>query len=393
MTGMPRKKVVIVGGGIAGLTVANTLIEKAKDLVEVTVITRDRHYVGGPTRPLLLTNEEEYGRIIRGYEEVGLKGVNVITGDVISIDPGNRVVNYTETSFGNNVRSLNYDYLVLAPGIVFDGSSINGYDKYWYMNANVYDPGRVHVLKNRVWSINEGTVIVYAPKAPYRCAPAPTETALLIHTILKYRGVRDKVRIIHIDANDKTQPPVIADVVKAIYDKAGIELVTNQEIVEMSDKEVVTRSGERYRYDLLAMLEPNRAPSFIRDAGLGTDWFEVKSPTDLRSPKFDDVLAAGDVAKLPYPKNQEIAFESALFAVNKLLEDLGSGERVSVQYAFVGWAYVGNIEGRLETNSVQFGFDYTQQPPKPSKDPEPRRDYTIQKDRWMQTYLRRLFGY
>ncbi len=388
-----RKRVVVVGGGIAGLTVANTLIERARDLVDVTVVTRDRHYVGGPTRPLLLTNEEEYGRIIRGYEEVGLRGVNVITGDVISIDPSNRVVNYAETSFGNKTRSLGYDYLVLAPGVVFDGSSIIGYDKYWYRNANVYDPGRVHVLKNRVWSLNEGTVIVYAPKAPYRCAPAPTETALLIHTILKYRGVRDKVRIIHIDANDKTQPPIIADVVKAIYDKAGIELVTNQEITEVGDGEVVTRSGERYRYDLLAMLEPNRVPSFIRDAGLGNDWVDVRSPTDLRSPRFDDVLAVGDAAKLPYPKNQEIAFESALFAVNKLLEDLGSSERVSTQYAFVGWAYVGNIEGRLETNSVQYGFDYTQQPPKPGKDPEPKRDYTLQKDRWMQSYLRRLFGY
>ncbi len=96
---------------------------------------------------------------------------------------------------------------------------------------------------------------------------------------------------------------------------------------------------------------------------------------------------------MPYPKNQEIAFESALFATNKILEDLGSNERVPVQYAFVGWAYVGNVEGRLETVSVQFGFDYTQQPPKPSKDPEPKRDYTVQKDRWMQTYLRRLFGY
>ncbi len=49
---------------------------------------------------------------------------------------------------------------------------------------------------------------------------------------------------------------MIADVVKSIYDKAGIELVTNQEIVEMNDREVVTKSGERYRYDLLAMLEP-----------------------------------------------------------------------------------------------------------------------------------------
>jgi len=44
-----------------------------------------------------------------------------------------------------------------------------------------------------------------------------------------------------VDANDKTQPPVIADVVKSIYDKAGIELITNQEITEIGDGEVVTR--------------------------------------------------------------------------------------------------------------------------------------------------------
>ncbi len=311
-----------------------------------------------------------------------------------SIDPGNRVVKYVESPpYGTAGGALSYDYLIVAPGVVFDGSGITGYGKWWWVNSNVYDPGMLTELKSKLWSINQGTVLIYAPKAPYRCAPAPTETALLAHTVLKHRGVRDRVRVIHVDANDKTQPPIIADKVKELYDKAGIELVTNQDITELSSNEVVTRSGERYKFDVLAMLEPNRAPSFIRDAGLGDNWFEVRSPTDLRHVKYDDVLAAGDAARLPYPKNQEIAFESALFAVNKVLEDLGVGDRVNVQYAFVGWAYLGNIEGRLETLSLQFGFDYTQQTPKPIKDPEPKREYTVQKDRWMQTYLSKLFGY
>jgi hypothetical protein len=64
-----KKRVVIVGGGIAGLGVVNTLVSKAGDLVDVYVITRDRYYVGGPTRPLLLTNEEEYSRIVRGLRK------------------------------------------------------------------------------------------------------------------------------------------------------------------------------------------------------------------------------------------------------------------------------------------------------------------------------------
>ncbi|WP_202905225.1 NAD(P)/FAD-dependent oxidoreductase [Vulcanisaeta thermophila] len=387
------REVVIIGGGISGLTVARNLKSQAGDLVNITVVTKDYHYIGGPTRPLLLTNEESYDRIIRGYDELGKEGINVVVGHAYSIDTANRRVYINETVMGNKTLIINYDYLVLATGVVYDGSSINGYDKYWFRNANVYDPGRVNVLKSRIWSAEGGNIIVYAPKAPYRCAPAPTETALLIHTVLRHRGIRDRFRIIHIDANESTQPPVIADVVKELYAKAGIELVTKQEIIEVTDREVITRSGEKYPYDILAMLEPNRAPSFIINAGLGNPWVEVRAPNNLRTAKFDDVFAVGDIAKLPYPKNQEIAFESALYAVNNILEDLGLDKRVSVQYGFLGWAYVGNVMGELSTLSVQFGFDYTQQPPKPMKDPEPRRDYTLQKDRWMQTYLTRLFGY
>ncbi len=387
------KKVVIIGGGIAGMAVAKTLVD-AKINAEITVITQNPHYISGPSRPLALTNEQSLDRIVRGYEEVMRKGVRIITGTVYSVDPDNRKVKYVGGHISSGGTSeLAYDYLLLAPGVALDGSGIMGYDKFRHNVLNVYDPGRVHLLKSKVWSAERGTVVVYAPKAPYRCAPAPTETALLIDTVLRHRGVRNRFKIVHIDANDKTQPPVIADVVSQIYAKQGIELVVNQEIVEIGENEVVTKSGERYRYDILALLEPNRAPKFIEEAGLGKTWIDVRSPQDLRHPKYDDVLAAGDAAGLPFPKNQEIAFESALFAANKILEMEGSSYRASVQYAFVGWAYVGNPEGRLESLSVRFGLDFTSQPPKPSKDPEPKRDYTLAKDNWEQNYLATLFGY
>jgi sulfide:quinone oxidoreductase len=387
------KKIVIVGGGIAGMGIANTLADKLKGKAEITVVNKEDFYFAGPSRPLILTGEQNYHRIIRGYENVGSKGIKLVVGNVYKVDPDNRKVYVSESTFGNKDSVLDYDYLVLTPGIVFDGSKITGYEKYWWKNTTVYDPGRVNVLKERLWSQNEGTVIVYAPKAPYRCAPAPTETTLLSHTILTHRGVRQKFNIIHIDANDKTQPPFIMDIVKQTYDKAGIQLVTNQEITEIGEDYVVTSSGEKYKYTILAMLEPNRAPKFIDEAGLGKGYVDIRSPQDLRHPKYDDVLSAGDAAKLPFPKNQEIAFESAMFAANKILEMEGVSEKVPVQYAFVGWAYMGNLEGKLETLSLQFQMDLTTQPPKPTKDPQLKRDYTLQKDRWEQAYLEKLFGY
>jgi sulfide:quinone oxidoreductase len=387
------KKIVIVGGGIAGMGIANTLADKLKGKAEITVVNKEDFYFAGPSRPLILTGEQNYHRIIRGYENVGSKGIKLVVGNVYKVDPDNRKVYVSESTFGNKDSVLDYDYLVLTPGIVFDGSKITGYEKYWWKNTTVYDPGRVNVLKERLWSQNEGTVIVYAPKAPYRCAPAPTETTLLSHTILTNRGVRQKFNIIHIDANDKTQPPFIMDIVKQTYDKAGIQLVTNQEITEIGEDYVVTSSGEKYKYTILAMLEPNRAPKFIDEAGLGKGYVDIRSPQDLRHPKYDDVLSAGDAAKLPFPKNQEIAFESAMFAANKILEMEGVSKKVPVQYAFVGWAYMGNLEGKLETLSLQFQMDLTTQPPKPTKDPQLKRDYTLQKDKWEQAYLEKLFGY
>jgi len=71
----------------------------------------------------------------------------------------------------------------------------------------------------------------------------------------------------------------------------------------------------------------------------------------------------------------------------------GVSERVPVQYAFIGWVYVGNFEGKLETYSLQFQLDLTKQPPIASKDPVIKREYTIQKDNWEQAYLNRLFNY
>ncbi len=388
-----KKRVVVIGGGIAGMGVAHALMDKAAEAVEVTVVTKDPFYMTGPSRPLLLTNEQSYDRMIRGYEEAARRGIKFVFGTVRAVDPAERIVEIVESpTRPATVNRVEYDYLVVAPGVVLDGNGIEGYRENWWRNANVYEPGRVDVLKQRIWTAEQGAVIVYAPRQPYRCAPAPAETAMAIYTVLKHRGVEKNFRIIHVDANDKPQPPPIADVIKQRYEQAGIELITSREITEVGPDYVVLNDGERLEYTILAMLEPNRAPRFIEEAGLGEKWFEVRSPQDLRSPKYDDVLAAGDVAKLPFPKNQEIAYESALFAANKLLEMLGVGvEPFSAQYAFLGWAYLGNLEGKLETESVQFGLNFTTKPPKASKDPVPKKDYTLQKDRWEQSYLNRLY--
>ncbi len=383
-----RRRVVIVGGGIAGVGAARALLDRVRDSVDVTIVTREPYYAAGPSRPLIITGEQSVDRIMRGYEPLAREGARVLYGSVTRVAPEERRVYFV--SPGGVERSIDYDYLILAPGVVYDGSGIEGYWEHMDRIVNAYEFGRVQALKYELWRIREGAVVVYAPKMPYRCAPAPAETTLLVDTVLRHRGVRDRVRVVHVDANDAPQPKPTAKVITSMFEERGIEFITSREIVEVGDGYVRLSDGEKVEYTILAMLEPNRAPRFVEEAGLGERWVEVRDPRDPRHPRYDDVLAAGDAAKLPFPKNQEIAYESALFAANRIIEELG-GEPLSVQYAFVGWIYVGNPEGRLETLSIQFSLDFSTQPPKGRVEPEARREYTLQKDRWEQSYLNRLY--
>lgn len=389
-----KTRITIVGGGIAGVAVAKTLLEKTGGEAEIQIITKDEHYTAGPSRPLILTGEQQLDRITRGYEELIPKGIKVTHGLVTKINPEERKVEIVQSPPSNRSRSnIEYDILVVAPGVVYDGSSIEGYEQARGKIANVYEIGRVYTLKHWVHTITKGRIIVYAPPMPYRCAPAPSETTLLINTILKARKVGDKVEVIHVDANDAPQPPVIAKEITSLFEENGISLIAGRKIIGLEKDKVVLDDGEELAYDILALLEPNRAPDFVIEAGLGSRWFEVRSPENLRHVKYDDILAAGDVAKLPFPKNQEIAYESALHAVNNIIDELGLGEPIKVQYTFLGWVYVGNTSGELQTKSLLFGLNFTQKPPKPTKDPEPKAEYTKAKDEWEQAYLKSLFGH
>ncbi len=90
--------------------------------------------------------------------------------------------------------------------------------------------------------------------------------------------MRESFDIIHVDANDKPQPPVISDVITQLYEEARIELVTGSPIEEIGPDYVLTSSGEKIKHTILAMLEPNRASKFIAEAGLGGKWAEVRGP-------------------------------------------------------------------------------------------------------------------
>ena len=368
-------KVVVLGGGIGGLEVVRAL--ESKDL-ELTLVTDKDYYVSGPSRPLVLSNEQSIDRITRGYGFLP-KEVKILYRRAVSVDPSNRKVNLSDGS------SLDYDYLVISTGLYYDYDSIRANRVF-----NAYDLGKLFDLKHLLWTVKEGTFLVYAPKQPYRCAPAPAETAMTIDMVLRHRGVRNNTRIIFVDGNPKVQPPVIHDIWTKRFEEAGIDYILGKEIVTVRDKEVELSDGDVIKVDYPVILPPNRARNLLDGS---KNFIEVRSPYDLRTKDYNDVFAIGDIAKLPYPKNSEVTSISARIASIQILEDLGESAAEKPKYRFVGWAYAGNLSGELATESIRFELEFTPEGPRGSKDPEPKKEYTKQKDVWEQGVLKKLFGY
>ena len=368
-------RVVVLGGGIGGLEVIRTL--QPKDLELVLVTERD-YYISGPSRPLILSNEQSVDRITRGYGYLP-ENVEIIHRKAISVNPRERKVLLSDGS------TLEYGYLVISTGLYYDYGSI-GTNRIF----NAYDLGKLFDLKNLLWNVKEGTFLVYAPKQPYRCAPAPAETALTIDMVLRHRGARERINILFVDANPKVQPPVIHDVWTKRFEEAGIEYILGKEIVEVRRGEIELNDGDVIKVDYPVILPPNRARNLLDGS---KSFIEVRSPYDLRSVEYDDIFVVGDVAKLPFPKNSEITSTSARIASLQILEELGEDVPEKPGYRFVGWAYAGNLTGELSTESIRFELEFTSEGPKGSKDPEPKKEYTKQKDVWEQAVLKKLFGY
>lgn len=363
-------RAVIVGGGIAGLEALHML----KNNLEVVLITKNDFYISGPSRPLLLSDEQTLDRIVRGYHL--LRDVNIIFNEVTSIDLDERKVYLRD-------KTMDYDYLILATGVKYN------YEKIGYQHIfNVYDIGRLVALKKIIWSIKRGTIVVSAPKQPYRCAPAPAETALTIDMVLRHRGVRKNVELIYVDANKKIQPPVIHDVWKERFERAGIEVHLDAEVSEVTENGILLNDGDVIKTDVPVVLPEN-----IGMSPLGKGYLEVRSPYDLRLKGYDEVFVIGELAKLPFPKNSEIASITAKIAAGQILELEGFGHKTKEVYRFIGWAYAGNLDGKLQTESIKFELLFTENGPVGKKDPDPKYEHTQTKDRWEQAVLKKLFGF
>ena len=247
-TGIAGKRVVVVGGGMAGMTAAKYLRLWGGPGVQVTLVDPDPVYTSNIMSNLVLNGSRTVASLQFKRDALTSRyGVVRKAAGLNAIDVGAHEVTLSDGS------RLGYDRLVLAPGVSFD-------DAYGLTQAD-YDARTPHawragaqttLLRNQLAAMANGdTFVMTIPKAPYRCPPGPYERACLVADYLK-RAKGPDCRVVVLDENlsiqaerhtfERAFTQIHAGVIDYVPGAFGIEIDAGSRLVRYVDAVGVTRT-------------------------------------------------------------------------------------------------------------------------------------------------------
>src|SRR5262245_16692503 len=287
-------RVVVVGGGFAGASAARAL-KKLDPRLTVTLVEASETFTACPFSNLVIAGMRDLKEQQFGYDKVRASGVTVTLSAATAVDPQARSV-----TLANGSR-LNYDRLVLAPGIDIRWDGLPGYTE---AAANVmphaWRAGEQRLLLRRQLESMEdgGLVVISAPANPFRCPPGPYERASLIAHFLKTK--KPKSKLIVLDAKDAFSK-------QRLFQNAWKELYPNLEWVSLSSggkvtsvepasKTVVT-DFTRHQAAVANIIPPQKAARIAELAQVAdrSGWCPVDAMT-FESKQQQNIHVIGDAA-------------------------------------------------------------------------------------------------
>ncbi len=339
-------RVVVLGAGFGGLELATTLSEALGDDVAVTLIDRNDAFVFGYAKLDVMFGRTAPDEVRLPYRAVAKPGVRFLRETITAIDPGTRRV----TTYAGVHEA---DVLVVALGADYDLDATPGLAEG---GNEFYSVAGASRLRDVLPTFSRGRAIVGVCGAPFKCPPAPSECALLLHDHLVQRGVREACEITFVIPFPTPVPPspdTSAALVEAFAER-GIEFVPNRRVsaLDQARRVVVLDDGAELPYDLFLGVPKHRAPDVVLASGMAEDGYVPVDPRTLET-RFPRVYAVGDVATIGVPKAGVFAEGAARVVARTLIAELRGGEP-SAPYDGTGSCYIEFGAGRVGRVDVDF---------------------------------------
>ena len=343
-----RTRVVVLGAGFGGLELTTILSDAFGNAVEIVLIDKNDAFVFGFSKLDVMFGRQMPVEARHPYRDIVKPGVRFLQSTVRSIDPkARRVVADDET--------FEADILVVALGADLDPAATSGLvggGNEFYSVAGAFG------LRDLLPRFERGPVIIGVTGKSFKCPPAPSETALLLHDFLVDRGRREAAEISVVMPFGTPIPPSpdTSQAILAAFADRGIRFVKDSLVKALDPrrKVAVLSDGTEMPYELFLGVPVHRVPQVVVESGLAADaygWVPVNKKT--LETNFPGVYAVGDVNGVGTAKAGVFAEGAARVVAAGIIAQLRGGPSPEA-YKGDGSCYVEFGHGQVGKVHVDF---------------------------------------
>jgi len=322
--------VVVLGAGFGGLELATVVAGRCGAGVELTLIDQAEGFVFGFSKLDVMFGRLAPAQALHRYADMVNPGVRFVRATITAIDPAARRVETDAGAFEADILvvALGADLLPSATPGLLDG----GHEFYTVPGA--------FAARDALRDFGGGKVIVAVTSTPFKCPPAPSETALLVHEFLTERGLDAEVALVMPLGTPIPPAPDASAAVLAAFAERGIQWHPERLVRELDPERRVAllSDGGELPYDLFLGVPVHRAPAVVADSGLTVDGWIPVDPRTLET-AFPGVYAVGDVTSIGTPKAGVFAEGQAAVAAARIVATV-QGETPGAQYDGRGVCYL-----------------------------------------------------
>ncbi|GAB3130774.1 hypothetical protein GCM10027057_00230 [Marisediminicola antarctica] len=367
-TAIEHHRVVIIGGGNAGLSVAGRLRRSGVD--DVVVVEPRDHHLYQPMFSHIAGGTARAGMAVRPQASVMPRGVRWIRDRVVDVVPEASTVTLASG------RRITFDQVVVCPGIQRDWDRVPGLTEAMDspVGASNYEFDLARKASRLLRDVRQGTVVFTQPAGPATCAGAAQKPMYLACDYWRATGVLKHIRVVML-VPDKTVfgiPAIDRELERKIA-QYGIELRCETELLEVDAENLTVTIGraagvetESIVYDVLHAVPPQSAPDWLKATSLsapGTPGgFVDVDPRTLRHLRYPNVWSLGDAAATTNSKSGGALREQSL-VLSKNLAAAINGDAPSETYS--GYSVCPFTVSRSTVVFAEFDDEYSQKPTVP----------------------------
>jgi sulfide:quinone oxidoreductase len=339
-------RILVLGAGFGGLELVTRLSDELGDDVDIVLIDQADGFVFGFSKLDVMFGRTTAEAVRHSYRDLVKPGVRFVRAAITSIDPERRRV---ETEAG----PFEADVLVVALGADLDPAATPGLAE---AGREYYTTGGAFAARDALESFGGGRIVVGVTSTPFKCPPAPSETALMLHDYLVGRGLRGASEIALVMPLGAPIPPSpgASQALLSEFAARGISWHPERRVRSLDPERrvAIMADGEQMPFDLFLGVPVHRVPKVVAESGMCVDGWIPVNPLTLET-AYQDVYAVGDVTSVGTPKAGVFSERQASVVADALIARHGRGGAASA-YDGTGICYIEFGHERVARVEVTF---------------------------------------